>query len=58
MNKKIKKIITINKAKGNIKLNLVTKEIINETLSKIKNDKIKGKIKYIYLGGVQIIIKS
>ena len=58
MNKKIKKIITINKTKGNIKLNLVTKEIINETLSKIKNDKIRGKIKYIYLGGVQIIIKS
>ena len=29
-----------------------------ETLSKIKNDKIREKIKYIYLIRVQIIIKS
>ena len=48
---KIERIITINKAKGNIKLNLLTKETINETLSKIKNDKIREKIKYVYLGG-------
>ena len=55
---KIERSITINKAKGNIKLNLLTKETINETLSKIKNDKIRDKIKYVYLAGVQIIIKS
>ena len=54
---KIERSITINKAKGNIKLNLLTKETINEILSKIKNDKIRGKIKYVYLVGVQIIIK-
>ena len=35
----IERSITINKAKGNIKLNLLTKETINETLSKIKNEK-------------------
>ena len=34
---KIERSITINKARGNIKLNLLTKETINETLSKIKN---------------------
>ena len=56
--KKIERSITINKVKRNIKLNLLTKEIINETLSKIKNDKIREKIKYVYLAGVQIIIKS
>ena len=33
---KIERSITINKAKGNIKLHLLTKETINETLSKIK----------------------
>ena len=55
---KIERSITINKAKGNIKLNLLTKETINETLSKIKNDIIREKIKYVYLAGVQIIIKS
>ena len=55
---KIERSITINKAKGNIKLNLLTKETINETLSKIKNDRIRDKIKYVYLAGVQIIIKS
>ena len=54
---KIERSITINKAKGNIKLNLLTKETINETLSKIKNDRIRDKIKYVYLAGVQIIIK-
>ena len=32
----IERIITINKAKGSIKFNLLTKETINETLSKIK----------------------
>ena len=53
----IERSITINKAKGNIKLNLLTKETINETLSKIKNEKIREKIKYVYLVGVQIIIK-
>ena len=42
---KIERSITINKAKRNIKLNLLTKEIINETLSKIKNDKIREKNK-------------
>ena len=41
-----------------MKLNLLTNETINETLSKIKNEKISEKIKYIYLAGVQIIIKS
>ena len=51
---KIERSIIINKAKGNIKLNLLTKETINETLNKIKNEKIK----YVYLAGVQIIIKS
>ena len=55
---KIERSITINKAKGNIKLNLLTKETINEALSKIKNDRIRDKIKYVYLAGVQIIIKS
>ena len=55
---KIERSITINKANGNIKLNLLTKETINETLSKIKNDRIRDKIKYVYLAGVQIIIKS
>ena len=44
---KIERSITINKAKGNIKLNLLTKETINETLSKIKNDRIRDKIKYV-----------
>ena len=47
--KKIERTITINKVKGNIKLNLLTKETINETLSKIKNNKIREKIKYVYL---------
>ena len=55
---KIERSITINKVKGNIKLNLLTKETINETLSKIKNEKVREKIKYVYLAGVQIIIKS
>ena len=55
---KIEISITINKAKGNTKLNLLTKETINETLSKIKNEKVREKIKYVYLAGVQIIIKS
>ena len=55
---KIKRNITINKAKGNIKLNLLIKETINETLSKVKNEKLREKIKYVYLVGVHIIIKS
>ena len=55
---KIKRSITVNKAKRNIKLNLLTKETINETLRKIKNEKVREKIKYVYLAGVQIIIKS
>ena len=55
---KIERSITINKAKGNIKLNLLIKETINETLSKIKNEKIREKIKFVYLAGVQIIIQS
>ena len=55
---KIERSITINKAKGNIELNLLTKETINETLSKIKSEKVREKIKYVYLVGVQIIIKS
>ena len=55
---KIERSITINKAKGNIKLNLLTKYTINETLSKIKNEKVREKIKYAYLAGVQIILKS
>ena len=54
----IERSITINKAKENIKLNLLTKETINETLSKIKNEKVREKIKYVYLAGVHIIIKS
>ena len=36
---KIERSITINKANGNIKLNLLIKETINETLSKIKMKK-------------------
>ena len=55
---KIESSITINKAKGNIKINLLTKETIKETLSKITNDKIREKINYVYFAGVQIIIKS
>ena len=55
---KIERSITINKAQGNIKLNLLTKETINETLSKIKNEKVREKTKYVYLAGVQIIIKT
>ena len=55
---KIERSITINKAKGNIKLNLLTKETIHETLSKIKSENIREKIKYVYLAEVQIIIKS
>ena len=51
---KIEKSITINKAQGNIKHNLLTKEII----SKIKNEKVRAKIKYVYLAGVKIIIKT
>ena len=43
---KIERSITISKAKGNRKLNLLTKETINETLSKIKNEKVREKIKY------------
>ena len=53
-----KNSITNNKARGNIKLNLLTKETINETLSKIKNEKVREKIKYVYLAEVQIIIKT
>ena len=55
---KIERSITINKAKGNIKLNLLTKETINETLSKIKNEKVREKIKYVYLVRVLMKIKS
>ena len=55
---KIERSITINKAKGNIKLNLLTKETINKTISKIKNEKVREKIKHVYLTGVQIVIKS
>ena len=55
---KIERGITINKAKRNIKLNLLTKETINETLSKIKSEKIREKIKYVYLARGQIIKKS
>ena len=55
---KIERSITINKVKGNIKLNLLTNETINETLSKVKNEKVREKIKYVYLTEVQIIIKS
>ena len=40
---KIERSITINKAKGNIKLNLLIKETINEILSKIKNEKVRKK---------------
>ena len=48
--KKIERSTTINKAKGNIKLNLLIKESINETLSKIKkNDKIREKHKVCIL---------
>ena len=54
----IERSITIDKVKGNIKLNLLTKETINETFNKIKNEKVREKIKYVYLAGVQIIIKS
>ena len=54
----IERSITINKSKGSIKLNLLTKETINETLSKIKNEKVREKIKYVYLAGVHVIIKS
>ena len=46
---KIEISITINKAKGNIKLNLLTKETINETLNKIKNEQVREKINYVYL---------
>ena len=55
---KIERSITINKTKGNIKLNLLTKETINETLCKIKKEKVRKKIKYVYLARVHIIIKS
>ena len=55
---KIGRIIIINKAQGNIKLNLLPKETINETLSKINKGKVREKIKYVYLAGVQIIIKT
>ena len=55
---KIEISIIINKAKGNIKLNFLTKETINETSSKIKNEKVREKIKYVYFAGVHIIIKS
>ena len=43
----IERNITINKAKSNIKLNLLTKENINETLSKIKSEIVREKIMYI-----------
>ena len=49
---KIERSITINKAKGIIKLNSLTKETIHEILSNIKNEKVREKIKYIYLAGV------
>ena len=55
---KIERSITINKVKGNIKLNLLTNETINETLCKIKKEKVREKIKYVYLAEVLIIIKS
>ena len=42
---KIEKSIAINKAQGNIKLNILTKETINETLSKIKNENVWEKNK-------------
>ena len=56
--RKIERSITINKAKGNIILDLLIKETINEILSKIKNEKVREKTKYVYLAGVHIIIKS
>ena len=42
---KIERSITIKKAKGNIKLNLLKKQTINETLSRIKNKKVREKNK-------------
>ena len=42
---KIERSITINKSKGNIKLNLLTKQTKNETLIKIKNEKVRKKNK-------------
>ena len=54
---KIERSITINKVKGNIKLNLLTKETINKTLSKIKNEKVREKIKYVYLAVVHHSLK-
>ena len=41
----IERSIRINKVKGNIKLNLLTKETINETLCKIKKEKAREKNK-------------
>ena len=55
---KIERSIIINKAKGNIKLNLLKNETTNETLRKIKKEKVREKIKNVYLAGVQIIKKS
>ena len=49
---KIEKSIIIKKAQGNVKLNLLTKETISETLSKIKNEKVREKMKYVYLAEV------
>ena len=46
---KIERSITINKAKEIIKLNSLTKETIHEILSNIKNEKVREKIKYIYI---------
>ena len=37
---------------------MLTKETINETLSKIKSEKVREKIKHVYLAGVQIITKA
>ena len=42
---KIERSIRVNKVKGNIKLNLLTKETINETLCEIKKEKAREKNK-------------
>lgn len=53
----IEKAIDIKHTQGKIKLNLITKRNINEFLGKLKQEK-RDKISYVYLAGIQIIIKS
>ena len=54
---KIEKTIDVRTTQGTHKLNLLTKNTVDELLSKI-NKKQSEKIQYVYLAGIQIMFKS